>query len=231
MCVAEAGRSPAWAGEIERGSMIRLLWLCFATIQAKKSPAARAAGAAEAGCQAAQEAGDGAARFRFEIREQLGMARLDVLANAPVEGFAAGSEAQAKGAAVGGVLAAPDVALLLKGGGDAARGALVEPQLGRELVEHQRAAAVEDLEAIALAHRDVVAADPLAVAELRHPQQLLQRVVERSRIRGQLGGRIGSWVGGERGCQAGNRGGVRRGRQVGCRAGRRERRPIKIGGG
>ena len=74
--------------------------------------------------------------------------------------------------------------------GDHAAGrALVEVQLGRQLVEAARPAPEQRLQRVALGHRDVVAADPIAVAELVDAHQLGQGLVEGRRVRFEPGGR------------------------------------------
>ena len=74
---------------------------------------------------------------------------------------------------------ASHVPLALEGVHHPARRALVEIELRREVVQGHPAPPHQRLQGIALGDRDVVAADPVTVAELVDPHQLRQGVVQR----------------------------------------------------
>src|SRR5438876_5201496 len=101
---------------------------------------------------------------------------------------------QQHSATIAGVRGPCDVALALERRHDAARGALVEAELGRQLVERGETAAQEDVERVALGDRHVVAADPIAVAELVDADEFSERVLELPRLsRQRRVGRLHSW--------------------------------------
>ena len=84
-----------------------------------------------------------------------------------------------------------DVALLHQGAHDAAGRALVEEQALGQRTEAQRAVLDQRLEGIALRHRDVVAADAIAIAELVDTHEICDGGLQGPGVAVEGGGRTG----------------------------------------
>ncbi len=117
-----------------------------------------------------------------ELREQRLLLREDVGLDARVQPPPMGGGFEVQCPPVLRAGAALHQALLLQPVDHAAGSALVQVQLGRQLVERERLAQHHRLQGIALRDGDVVAADAVAVAELVDAHQLVQRVVQRRRV-------------------------------------------------
>ena len=85
-------------------------------------------------------------------------------------------------ATVAGIGVLFDVPLLDQGPHDSTGGALVQKQSRGQIVEAHRPVPDEHFQRVALGHRDVVAADPVAVAKLVDAHQIGDSGLERLRI-------------------------------------------------
>src|SRR5205085_940042 len=125
-----------------------------------------------------KEPRQGAPRPGVEVGEEPLLAGHDVPADRIVELRAGRRRLQLERPRVAPESAAPDETGLVERGDDAARRALVERQPRGELVQSERAEALDRLERVALVDRESAGAGPVAVAKLVEAEHLLERLVE-----------------------------------------------------
>ena len=121
---------------------------------------------------------------RIEILQELFLLVDQIVCDARAEPLALPRGAQRRGATVFGIRALLDVSLPNQGADDAAGGALVQEQPLRQRTEAQRTVLDDRLERVALRHRDVVAADAVAVPKLIDADEIGDRLVQGERRRG-----------------------------------------------
>src|SRR5882724_6761573 len=160
---------------------------------AAAAPSGRFDACAGGSRDAAEELDHGGARLRVEIGEEPALLAHDVALDPPVELAPGRGRREQQSAAVVRMRRAGHVALALQGVHHPARRAFVEIEIGREVVQGHRSLADQGLQAVALADRDVVAADAVAVTELVDPDQVRERVVELMGVplQGGIGGQEG----------------------------------------
>jgi hypothetical protein len=125
---------------------------------------------------------DARSNARIEILQELFLLADQIVCDARTEPLALPSGAQRCGATVFGIRALLDVSLPNEGADDAAGRALIQEQPLRQRAEAQWTVLDDRLERVALRHRDVVAADAVAVPKLIDADEIGDRLVQGERV-------------------------------------------------